>query len=654
MNKQFNRNLRLGFGISLLVLIAVGIISYRTMDNLFHSDKAVAHSSVIMQKLEKALSLMKDAETGQRGYLLTGRSKFLEPYNHAPQRALALLNEVQALTRDNPGQQSNIQTIRQVMQLRMSILGEQISRKSTGQAFNETDFDAGKAAMDALRQAVDRAEANEQQLLDMRMQKLDHYRTLTPLYIGAALMLGIIFSALSYVKITRDISEKDRLYTELSAKEQETAAFNEELTAANEEIIATNEELMQAREDLANVNVSLERRVIERTSELTRSEEIAQALNEELTATNEELTESQHHLKQLIQELIVAEERSAKMVAIVESSDDAIVGKTTEGIITSWNAGAERIFGYTEEEIVGESVLRLIPEELHHEEPVILSRMKSGQRIDHYETIRRTKDGRMINVSLTISPIRNKAGDVIGISKIARDITEQKRDEQRKNDFIGMASHELKTPLTSLNALIQVLQKKLGDSDDRFVAAALDKASQQTRRMTSLINGFLNISRLEAGKLDIEQRPVELNTLIAENIEEISLSASSHDFVFEPGQKTIMVSADKEKVSSVISNLLSNAVKYSPKGKVITVNPVVQDSQVLVSVRDEGMGIKPQDIAKLFDRYYRVETEHTKNISGFGVGLYLSAEIISRHGGRIWVESEKGVGSTFYFTLPLA
>lgn len=654
MNKQFNRNLRLGFGISLLVLIVVGIVSYQTMESLFDSDKAVAHSNLIIQKLEKALSHMKDAETGQRGYLLTGRHQFLEPYNNAQQRALALVNEVQTLTADNPQQQYNIRNIRQIMRQRMTILVNQINRKNKGQYIDEADFDAGKAAMDALREAVDRSEANELQLLDRRVQKLDYYRKLTPLCIIAALTLAVAFSGLSYIKITRDINEKDKLYDELRAKEQETAAFNEELTAANEEILSTNEELLQAREELANANVVLEQRVAERTQELAESEEETQALNEELSATNEELIESQNQLKQLIDELKINEERSAKLAAIVESSDDAIIGKTTEGVITSWNAGAKKIFGYHEEEMIGEPVLKLIPEDLHHEEPVILARVKSGQHIDHYETTRRTKEGRLINVSLTISPILNKAGEIIGVSKIARDITEQKRDEQRKNDFIGMASHELKTPLTSLNALIQVLQKKLSDSNDRFVATALDKASQQTRRMTGLINGFLNISRLEAGKLDIEQRPIELNTLISENIEEASLSASNHDFIFEPGQGTIMVLADREKIGSVISNLLSNAVKYSPKGKFITIRTLVQDENVLVSVHDEGIGISQQDIEKLFERYYRVQTEHTKNISGFGVGLYLSAEIVGRHGGRIWAESEKEAGSTFYFTLPLA
>jgi len=353
-----------------------------------------------------------------------------------------------------------------------------------------------------------------------------------------------------------------------------------------------------------------------------------------------------------VDELRQADERSAKLVAIVESSDDAIIGKNLEGIITSWNRGAQQIFGYTGDEIVGQSVLKLIPEDLQHEEPIILERLSNGQKIDHYETIRRTAEGNLINVSLTISPIHDKEGRVIGISKIARDITEQNQNEERKNDFIGMASHELKTPLTSLTALVQVLQKKLKDSPDPFIPQALGKVNLQTKKMSSLINGFLNISRLESGRLEVNKQPFDLSELISEELDEIKLTVNSHAFTFNPATP-VTVNADREKISSVISNLLSNAVKYSPRGKLVTVSCALHDNEVQVSVTDDGMGIRPQDLPRIFDRYYRSESQHTRHISGFGVGLYLSAEIIRRHDGCIWVESEKGKGSKFYFTLPL-
>ncbi len=193
---------------------------------------------------------------------------------------------------------------------------------------------------------------------------------------------------------------------------------------------------------------------------------------------------------------------------------------------------------------------------------------------------------------------------------------------------------------------------KLNNSADPFVPQALGKASLQAKKMSSLINGFLNVSRLESGKLEINRHLFDLVALITEQLEEIELTATGHIFIFEP-PAPLNILADREKIGSVISNLLSNAVKYSPKGKLVNVSCTVSSNEVLVSIQDEGMGIRPQDLPHIFDRYFRAGSEHTRLISGFGVGLYLSAEIIQRHDGRIWAESEKGVGSTFFFTLPV-
>lgn len=268
---------------------------------------------------------------------------------------------------------------------------------------------------------------------------------------------------------------------------------------------------------------------------------------------------------------------------------------------------------------------------------------------------------------------RDAAGQIVGILAITINVTEQvlarqtieetqkrleeelqisKQVQRQKDDFIGMASHELKTPLTSLNALLLVMAQKLRNHEDKFLAGAIEKSNQQVKRMTAMINGFLNVSRFEAGKIQIEKRSFDLDALVREVLEEIQLTVNSHKFEYE-GNSPIIVEADRDKISSVVSNLVANAVKYSPKGKRIKVYCNVSKKEVVVSVRDEGMGIKPSDINKIFDRYYRVSSPHTQQISGFGIGLYLSAEIVERHGGRIWVESESGVGSTFYFSLPL-
>lgn len=347
-----------------------------------------------------------------------------------------------------------------------------------------------------------------------------------------------------------------------------------------------------------------------------------------------------------------AEEKSAKLVAIIESSDDAIISKTLESVITSWNKSAERIFGYVADEIIGETIYKLIPSDRQDEEPNILSRLKNGDRIEHFETQRITKDGKLIDVSITISPVKDKLGNIIGLSKIARDITERKKDEIRKNDFIGMVSHELKTPLTSLNAIIQVAHSKLTRSEDSFLSNAMYKANIQVKRMSSMINGFLNVSRLESGKILIEKKSLNMEKVIREVIDEINLTVNSHNVSFTSGSN-IEVHADHDKISSVISNLIGNAIKYSPKGKLVEVKCEVAGAKVIVSIRDEGMGIGVMDREKIFNRYYRVEGTHMQHIAGFGIGLYLSAEIVKYHGGEIWVDSEIGIGSTFYFSLPM-
>ncbi|HTI58556.1 PAS domain-containing sensor histidine kinase [Mucilaginibacter sp.] len=233
------------------------------------------------------------------------------------------------------------------------------------------------------------------------------------------------------------------------------------------------------------------------------------------------------------------------------------------------------------------------------------------------------------------------------------DVTESKRDEERKNDFIAMASHELKTPLTSLKAYIQLLEVKLSASPDPFVASSLTKALNQVNKMTTLIHGFLDLSKIEPGKLHLKKNIFDINKLVQDVIAENRVIAGTHSLKFTPHCE-VKVNADREKIGQVISNYISNAIKYSPKGSTIALTTEIIENHVSVSVADQGIGIKPKDQEKIFQRFYRVEDDDMKHIAGFGIGLYLSSEIIHRHKGQISVQSEEGKGSVFSFTLPLA
>lgn len=230
------------------------------------------------------------------------------------------------------------------------------------------------------------------------------------------------------------------------------------------------------------------------------------------------------------------------------------------------------------------------------------------------------------------------------------EITEQKELELRKNDFIGMVSHELKTPLTSMSGYLQSMLKKTAQDGQVLLHGFLEKAFNQSRKMNRMINGFLHLSRLESGKLRLELTTFDLSQLIRETAEELLMSQQYNYSIDECTE--IMILADREKLDSVIVNLLSNAIKYSPRNSQVNIACQKTGKEIIVSIRDRGFGILPQDLPHIFDRFYRVESQHLRHISGFGIGLYLCAEFIHCHGGRIWAESRPGEGSVFRFSLP--
>ncbi|MFC1225589.1 ATP-binding protein [Pedobacter sp. BG31] len=250
-----------------------------------------------------------------------------------------------------------------------------------------------------------------------------------------------------------------------------------------------------------------------------------------------------------------------------------------------------------------------------------------------------------------------KAENAIKETELQREALDQEqilisiKEEQQKNDFISMVSHELKTPLTSISAYVQLMQSK--NLADVFVTNTLAKVQKQIRKMSTLISSFLNVSRLESGEIQLNLSHFDLDKVALDVVEDLRLIYPGNQIDFEAGAPKLIY-ADKDKIGSVISNLISNAVKYSDLNSTVLVKSVISDNDVHVSVTDFGIGIQAHDLEKLFDRFYRVSSQQTKTISGFGIGLYLSAEIINSHKAKIWAESEYGKGSTFHFCIPLA
>ena len=246
----------------------------------------------------------------------------------------------------------------------------------------------------------------------------------------------------------------------------------------------------------------------------------------------------------------------------------------------------------------------------------------------------------------------NQSGEKT-ISGTILDITDQKMETIRKNQFIGMVSHELKTPLTSLTGMIQLLIRKVNTDSDKNLPHILQKSLHQITKMTHMINSFVNISRLESGKFEMQPTAFDMEELIAENLSEARLASPHHDIIQRDCQR-VELKADRIKIGAVLANMVSNAIKYSPQGTAIVVSCIKHAAHLEVAVNDQGCGIAENDKRRVFERFSHIDNPHVMNSSGFGIGLYLCAEIIRHHQGEIWVENNPDAGCTFHFKLPLA
>lgn len=508
--------------------------------------------------------------------------------------------------------------------------------------------------------------------------------------------------------------------------------------------------------------------ICQQHSQVVPSESYLQLSEQERVHAFTLLQQKAHQLEAEIAEHKATQERLRMLAAIVESSDDAILSKDLDGIITSWNTAGERIYGYTAQEMIGQSVTRIFPPGQYEEFLQIMEKLRRGERIDHYQTRRLRKDGSMVTVSITISPVKDENGTIIGASDIAHDITQQqwleaksrqlfasnligifiadatgtlleankafldlagytqeewqaeagqpdvpsfsvaqslrpfilqthkqasnpepqetalqqkngkilpvlvavtdieptetsigfvldiserKALEQRKDEFIGMASHELKTPITSLKGFLGLLQRLLATQKDEKVLHYLARMDAQIDKLTQLINDLLDISRMQTGQLVYREERIEIDSLVQEIVENVQEATQTHHLRIE-GQTHAEVFGDRNRLGQVITNLLNNATKYSPNADLVVVHLASEAKQVRVSVQDFGLGIAKAHHQKIFERFYQVSEPDEKTYPGLGIGLAISREIIKRHQGHIWVESRKGEGATFHLTLP--
>jgi PAS domain S-box-containing protein len=364
-----------------------------------------------------------------------------------------------------------------------------------------------------------------------------------------------------------------------------------------------------------------------------------------------------------------AELASRRLATIVESSDDAIVSKTLDGVITSWNRSAERMFGHTAAEAIGRHISLIIPAERRSEENDVLARLRRGEKIDHFETGRQTKDGRRLDISLTVSPIKDRDGRIVGASKVARDITERKQIEKElreakreaeaanraKDKFLATLSHELRTPLNAIIGWSNLMRESLEDMG--FLKRALDVVDRNTKNLIELIADLLDMSRVVSGHLELDFAEIRFEDLVSFAVDSARPQAEAKelDLTYEItlDDEGTKVRGDEARLQQVVNNLLGNAIKFTPAHGVVTVRLSKTLDKVVLAVTDTGKGIAKEFMPRIFDPFSQAEPAASDS-RGLGLGLSICRNFVEAHGGSIRAHSDgPGRGAVFTVELPL-
>ena len=370
-----------------------------------------------------------------------------------------------------------------------------------------------------------------------------------------------------------------------------------------------------------------------------------------------------------------AAELNERLAAVVESSDDIIASKDLDGVITSWNRGAERVLGYTAAEVIGKHVSMLMPPELVEDMPRILERIRRGEKVDHYQTRRRRKDGTIIDVSLTVSPIRNEEGEIIGASKVGRDITAEKRAQEErerlleaaqsaradaeaanriKDEFLATLSHELRTPLNAILGWARILST--GPVDPEDLKEGLEVIDRNAKMQAQIIEDLLDVSRIISGNLRLDVQRVNVVEVIEAAIAAVMPAAEAKGVRLKKVLDPLAgpVSGDPARLQQIVWNLLTNAVKFTPKGGRVQVLLERVNSHIEISVIDTGMGIRPEFLSHVFERFRQADSSTTRRHGGLGLGLAIVKQLAELHGGTVRAKSPgEGQGSTFVVSLPI-
>ncbi len=366
------------------------------------------------------------------------------------------------------------------------------------------------------------------------------------------------------------------------------------------------------------------------------------------------------------------EEAQARLAALVHSSDDAIISKTLDGTITSWNAAAERIFGYSADEIIGRSITAIVPPDRLAEEDRVLRAIRRGESLEHFETVRWRKDGAVIPISQTISPIKNAAGEIIGASNIARDISARKQAEEEKalllkamevaraeaeaanrakDQFLAMLGHELRNPLGAISNAVQVLQQRGGRED--VTTHATDVIARQVSHLARLTDDLFDVGRVITGRIVLERQPIELLETVDRALSTLRAGGKIDRHAVTLEGQPVWITADAPRIEQIVINLVGNALKYTPPDGSIRVEVTRTGPTAVICVEDTGAGIAPDLLPRIFDAFVQGAPPPDRAQGGLGIGLTLVKQLAELHGGRVEARSGgPGKGSVFTVRLP--
>ncbi|MGE5413450.1 MAG: PAS domain S-box protein, partial [Syntrophomonadaceae bacterium] len=701
------RAITVGAAVVLAALVVFGWIVYTDSRSVVEEARWVDHTRRVMVRIERAASSLKDAETGQRGYLLTGDTGYLRPYEAAMAQVRDHLEALRGLMRDDPEKQKRLADFQGLVQAKLDELAATIRLYTTGDAAGAlriVQTGAGNELMERIRRAVDEMRDEETRLLIERQRRAEAAVTEMTRAIVAGMLVFIALIAAFLLLVQRDLVGRHRAETEARKTGER---FRATLASIGDAVLTTD-----AEGRVTFVNPVAERLTGWTSEEAAgrREEEVFPIRNEKTHAEVESPTRrvlreglivglANHTVLRArngreipiadsgapirgadgtvegvvlvfrdVTELRDAENAMRRLAAIVSTGTFPVIAETPENVITDWNPGAEALFGYAAAEMIGRKFFELAPPGTVDPAPVLTAELVAGRSMGDFEGVRRTKDGRWLEVVVTLSAIRDEDGDLIGVARLVRDVTERRRHgrelegaRQRaeeasaaKDRFLAMLSHELRNPLTPVVASVHRLERR---SDlPEGAAESLAMIRRNVELEARLIDDLLDLTRISKGKIELDRAPVDLHELLG------SVLQSSRSDFFQHGLHVTTAllaeqhycDGDAARLQQVFLNLTRNAAKFTPPGGRITVRTGNQEpGRIRVVVADTGRGIRPDRLPRIFDAFDQGDVTAARRAGGLGLGLAIARNLVELHGGTISASSE-GEGRGAAFTVDLA